>query len=40
MGGEPLIGANTENITYFVIVETQHKTKARKAPIDEGYGAY
>ena len=34
--GEWLIGANTQNISYLVIVATQHKTKALKAPTDEG----
>ena len=34
--GEWLIGANTQNISYLVIVATQHKTKALKARTDEG----
>ena len=33
--GEWLMGANTQNVPYFSIVATQHKTKAHKAPIDE-----
>ena len=27
--GEWLIGANTQNVVYLLIVATQHKTKAR-----------
>ena len=32
--GEWLIGANTENVLYLSIVATQHKTKSRKARIN------
>ena len=38
-GGVWLIGAHTQNIPYHSIVTTQHKTKARTAPIDDGNGA-
>ena len=36
MGGEWLIGTNTQNIPYLSTVATQDKTKVRKTPIDEG----
>ena len=48
MGGEWLIGANTQNILYFSIVVIQHKTTQRRvkrllmrleARITDGYGA-
>ena len=35
-GVERLIGANTQNIPDLSIVATQHKTKVRRAAIDEG----
>ena len=34
--GEWLIGAYIQNEPYLSIVATEHKTKARKVPIDEG----
>ena len=34
--GEWLIGANMQNVPYLSVKTTQHKTKARKAPIDKG----
>ena len=41
-GGEWLIGAHTQNISYLSTVTTQHKSRQRpvKAPIDEGKGTW
>ena len=37
MGGEWLIGANTQNIPFNCSNTTQDKIKASKAPIDERF---